>query len=309
MAVNRNQFLPLLEPTLRDVVNDARFPRRERIFSRLYDNTVTSGKAEESLFERAGLGDFQVKNEGGPISFTDPISGVVIRYTHIRWSNGYQITQEMLDHDQYDEIRKLEIDLRIASDDFLEVEGHRLLNGGFATTDSNGFRATGFDALALFSTAHTRLDAGATQANRPSTDADLGWTALSVGVQQFQLWLDNRGRRVVTRPQELWVHPNDEPSAKELLQSTLKPGTANNELNVLQNELRLVVSPYLTDTDAWFIKGDVTDSFWFWDTTSGTRFKTLDFDEINEIAQRKAVVGFSMGSPSWYGFYGTTGSG
>jgi hypothetical protein len=44
MTVNRNQFTPLLEPTLRDVVNDARFPRRETIYSRFYDNTVTSTK-------------------------------------------------------------------------------------------------------------------------------------------------------------------------------------------------------------------------------------------------------------------------
>jgi hypothetical protein len=290
------------------VVNDARFPRRETIYSRFYDNTVTSTKAEETLFERAGLGDFQVKSEGGPVSFTDPISGTTIKYTHIRFSNGYKITQEMLDHDQYDEIRKLEIDLRIAADDFLEVEGHRLLNGGFATTDSNGFNATGFDGLALFSTAHTRLDAGATQANRPATDVVLSWTALSAGIQQFQLWRDHRGRRVLTRPQLLIVHPNDEPTAMELLGSELKPGTANNEMNVLRGRVTTLVSPYITSNDDWFIKGDMTDSYWFWDTTAGTRFETLPYDEINEISQRKAVTGFSMGAPSWYGWYGTSGA-
>jgi hypothetical protein len=308
MTVNRNQFLPLLEPILRDVVNDARFPRREKIAMRLYDQTVTSGKAEETLFERAGLGDFQVKVEGGPISFTDPISGVTIKFTHVRYANGYKVTQEMLDQDQYDEIRKLEIDLRIAADDFLEVEGHRLLNGGFGTTNVNGFRATGFDGLSLFSTAHTRLDAGATQANRPATDVILGWTALSAAVQQFQLWRDHRGRRVLSRPRELWVHPNDEPSGKELLGSSLKPGTANNEMNVLSGALSLMVSPYITGTDDWFIKGDITDAYWFWDTSAGVRSETLPYDEINEIAQRKAVTGFSMGAATWYGWYGTSGA-
>lgn len=309
MTVQRTQFLPLLEPTLRDVVNDQRFPRREVIYTRFYDNVITSSKAEESLYERAGLGDFEVKSEGGPISFTDPVSGTTIKYTHIRWSNGYKMTQEMLDHDQYDEIRKLEMDLRIAGQDFLEVEGHRILNSGFSTTSSNGFKATGFDGLALFSTAHTRLDGGATQANKPSSDADLGWTALSTAIQQFQLWKDHRGRRVLSRPKTLIVYPSDEPTARELLGSSLKPGTANNEINVLQGILELVVTPYLTDTDSWFVKGDLTDAYWFWDTTAGVKYTTLPYDDINEVAQRKAVVGFSMGAPSWYGIYGTSGAG
>src|SRR3990167_2847059 len=150
MTVIRSQFTPLLEPTLRDIRNDAKFPRREVIYSRFYDR-LDSKKATETVYNRAGLGSFQVKNEGGPISFTDPIAGTTITFTHIRWGNAYRIAQEMLDHDQYDEIRKLEMDLQISGDDHLEVEGHRLLTSGFGTTNSKGFRATGFDALALFS--------------------------------------------------------------------------------------------------------------------------------------------------------------
>ena len=65
----------------------------------------------------------QVKNEGGPISFSDPIAGSEIKYTHVRHALAYKITQEMLDHDQYGEIRKLEMDLQIAGDDALEVAG------------------------------------------------------------------------------------------------------------------------------------------------------------------------------------------
>lgn len=305
MTVTRAQFLPLLEPTLKDIRNDQRFPRRETIYTRFYRDEGNPGKATITFYERAGIGDFQVKNEAGAVSLTDPINGTTITFSPIRWGNGYSVSQEMLDHDQYDEIRKLEMDLQISGDYHLEVEGHRLLNGGFATTNSNGFRATGFDGLALFSTAHTRLDGGATQANRPATDVDLGWTALANAKQQFQLWLDHRGRNITSRPQLLIVHPNEELTAEELLGSTGKPGTANNEINALKGAVSVLVSPYLTDTDAWFLKGDLADSIWMWDVAPRTT--TIPYDEITEVMSRKRIQGFCHGFLTWQGWYGTSG--
>lgn len=307
MTVNRQQFIVLLEPTLNDIKNDAGFPRRETIYTSLYDRIEQSKKATETDFERAGLGDFQVKNEGGPISASDPIPGTTVAYTHVRFGLRYNITQEMLDHDQFDEIIGLEKDLQISGDDQLEVQGHLLLNNGFGTTDNNGFRSTGFDSLALFSTAHTRLDGGATQANRPSTDASLSWTSLADGLTQFDIWLDNRGRVVRGTAQLLFVHPNDRLTAKELLGSELKPGTANNEINALIGEgLTFRVSPFITDTNSWFLKGPGTDARFFWDVMPRTA--SLADDEINEIVGRKRVQGYSHGHGQWFNWYGTSGT-
>jgi hypothetical protein len=305
--VMRQQFAALLEPILSDIRNDQDYPRRETIYTRLYDKTSNPKKATITIYERAGLGDFQVKNEGGPVSFTDPISGNSITFAPIRWANGYQVTKEMMDHEQYAEIKGLETDLQIAGDEHLEVEGHRLLNGGFGTTNVNSFRAAGFDGLALFSTAHTRLDGGATQANRPSSDADLGWTALAVAKQQFQKWVDNRGRKFISRPRALWVDPLDELTARELVGSDLKPGTANNELNALKGSMEIVVTPYLTDNDSWFLKGDISNGYWWSD--DGPRTQTIPYDEINEVMARKRVQGFAHGHGTWAGWYGSSGAG
>lgn len=305
MTVTRAQFLSLLEPILKDIKSDSDYPRRETIYTKLFSVSSTK-KAKETFFEYAGLGDFQVKSEGGPVSFTDPIAGAEMTLVPVRRSNGYKITQEMLDHDQFGEIRKLETELRIALRDDLEVIGHLLLNNGFGTTDSGGFTAAGFDTVALFSTAHTRIDGGANQSNRPSTDADLDWTTLGDARQQFQLWRDNRGRRVLGRPRNLWVHVNDELTAMELLRSVGKPGTANNEVNVLNQEFNLIVSPYITDTDSWFVQGDSTDAIWLWDVNPRASSKD-DWD--NEVIQRKMVHGESLGHLRWFNWYGTTGAG
>lgn len=305
MTVNRAQFTALLEPTLRDIKSDADYPHIFRVGLSLY-NVLSSKKAQETDFQYAGLGDFQVKNEGGPVTYSDPLVRGTLVYRHVRRALGYQITQEMLDHDQYAEIRKLEIELQNAGDDDIEIQGCLLLNNGFVTTASGGFSATGFDALALFSTAHTRIDGGTAQANKPSTDANLDWTSLANGIVQFMSWRDNRGRPIGSMPRRLLVHPNDIMTAKELLNSMGKPGTANNDVNALRDwNLDLVPSLYFTDTNAWFIQGDKHDAKWYWDVQPRTGSED---DWEKEIVKRKRVQGWSNGHGDWVGWYGTSGT-
>jgi hypothetical protein len=310
MTVTRAQFLSLLEPKLRSVKNDQDFQRRPTIYTNFYGEIIQSKKATETEYERAGIGDFQVKAEGGAVTYTDPIDGSELASTHVRRSDGYKITQEMIDHDQYAEMVKMERDLQIAGDEDLEIAGHLLLNNAFGTTNNAayGFTATGFDGLGLCSTAHTRLDGGATQANRPSTDADLSWSSLADGLIQFELWVDHRGRRIREQPVRVVIHPNDRLTLRELLGSALKPGTANNELNALNGELSMenaIVTPYITSTDDWFIFGANPQTVWYWDVQPRTAMKD-DFDL--EIIKRKRVHGFSMLHTRWHGIYGTNGA-
>ena len=305
MVVNRAQFTALLEPTLRDIKSDGDYPRKPLIGLSLY-NVASSKKAIEHDFQWAGLGDFQVKNEGGPITYTDPLVRGTKDYAHVRRASGYQITQEMLDHDQFAEIRKLEQELQVAGDDDIEIAAMLLLNNGFVTTAAGGFSATGFDALSLFSTAHTRVDGGANQSNKPSTDASLDWTSLANGIVQFMSWRDNRGRPITSVPRRLIIHPNDVMTAKELLNSMGKPGTPNNEINALRDwTLDLVVTLYVTDTNSWFLQGAQHDANWFWDVQPRTGSE--DNWDL-EVIKRKRVQGWSNGHGDWVGWYGTTGT-
>lgn len=308
MTITRAQFSALLEPTLRDIKSDPMYPRRPMIGLSFY-NVLTSKKAKETDFQWAGLGTFQVKNEGGPVTFSDPIPGPTLIYTHVRRALGYQITQEMLDHDLYQEIRKMEQALQIAGDDDIEIGAHLLLNNAFTTAQGYGgaFVATGFDGLQLCSTAHTRLDGGATQPNRPSTDVNLDWTALANGVTTFMSWKDERGRPIMAVPRRLIIHIGDVMTAKELVGSLGKPGTANNEINALRDwSMDLVVSQYLTGNSAWFLQGDYVDSKFYWDVTPRT---SSEDDWEKEIIMRKRVQGWSNGHGDWRAWYGTSATG
>lgn len=312
MAVTRAQFAALLEPILAGIRSDFDYPRAQSLYQKFY-TTKTSKKAKETLFEWAGLGDFIEKAEGGTISYDDPIAGVQKEFTHVRRALGYKVTQEMIDHDLYDQIIRLERELQIAADYDLEVLGHLLLNNAFVTTqpaNSGGYHPTGFAGEALIATSHTQIRDTGTLSNRPSVDINLDWTSLADGIINFSLLEDGVGRPIDLQAQMLIVHPNDMLTAKELLRSTGKPGTANNEINVLQGDLELVVTQFITDTNSWFLKGNSQDdrgSIWMWDTTAGIRTGMEDDFDL-EVLKRKAVHGESFGHGDWRNWYGTSGT-
>jgi hypothetical protein len=98
-------------------------------------------------------------------------------------------------------------------------------------------------------------------------------------------------------------------TAKELLTPGGKPGTANNDMNSLTGEGLsqddVIVTPYLTSTDDWFVLGDMLPTVFHWDVQPRTAMED-DFDM--EVVKRKRVHGFSSGHNIWYGIYGTSGT-
>ena len=101
------------------------------------------------------------------------------------------------------------------------------------------------------------------------------------------------------------MHPNDLFTARELLQSEYKPGTANNEINALREEgLSYMVSHYTTDNDAWYMIGDQHDLNFIWDVRPRGGMEE-DFD--TEVIKRKVVEGFFVGHGEWRGTWGTSG--
>lgn len=303
MTISRAQALVLLEPKLSNIWNEA-FPLRQGEYN-AFVNTRTTRKATVTDFKMTDFGTLVLKGEGANIVYTDPIFGQQKTYQAVRFALGYKITQEMIDHELYGQTDRLERALIKSAIDLQEVTAALLFNNGFGTTNADGYSSTGFDALQLFSTAHTRLDGGANQRNRPSTDIDLGLTAVQSAAIDFHNYKDDRGRPQQIRPKRLIISPEDMFTARELLQSEYKPGTANNEINAVKAEgLEFMISHYKTDTDAWFILGDMHDLNFIWDVKPRQGMEE-DFDA--EVIKRKVVEGFVVGFGEWRGTWGSSG--
>ena len=303
MTMSRAQAQVLLEPKISTIWNDV-LTRRPLEWVRFL-NTRSTKKATVTDFNMTMFGAFQTKPEGQNIQYDDWIPGNQKQYQPIRKALGYKVTQELIDHELYGQVDRLEKGLLDSALDDQEVTAALIFNNGFGTTNADGFTATGFDGLQLFSTAHTRLDGGATQRNRPSTDVDLGVGALQSAMIDIEKWVNHRGRPVLLRPKIMVINPEDQFTEQELLKSEYKPGTANNEINALAGYgLTYMVSHYLTDSDSWFVLCDGHDLNWIWDIQPRGGMQD-DFD--NEVIKRKLVQGYTSGHGEWYGAWGTSG--
>jgi hypothetical protein len=303
MTITRAQFMAFLEPKISNIWNEA-YPQRAAEYP-AFVNIRNTGKATVTDHKMTDFGSLRLKGEGESIQYDDPIDGPDKQYTPVRFALGYKITREMEKHDLYGQMNRLERALIKSAVDQQEVTAAYLINNGFGTTAADGFSATGFDGLGLFSTAHTRLDGGATQRNRPSSDVDLSPTAVQNMYIDFHNYKDDRGRPSLIRPKLLIISPEDLFTAEEILQSEYKPGTANNDINALRNKgLSFMVSHYKTDTDAWVVVGDQHDLNLIWDERPRTGMEE-DFDQ--EVIKHKVVQGFAVGFGEWRGTWGTSG--
>lgn len=303
MTITRSQYVVFLEPKLSNIWHEA-FPARGLEYP-AFTNVRSTRKKTITDAKTGDFGPMRLKLEGTNITYDDPLGVQTVEYTPVRWSLAYKITQEMLDHELYGQVDKYERALIKSAIDLQETKSALLFNNGFGTIDDDGFESTGFDALQLFSTAHTRLDGGATFRNRPSADVDLSVTGLQNATIDMENLVDDRGRPQLVRPRLVIINPEDRFTAKEILESEYKPGTANNEINALRDEgLSYMVSHYLTDADAWFLLGDQHDLNFIWDQKPRGGMEE-DFDA--EVIKRKVVEGFFVGHGEVRGAWGTSG--
>lgn len=262
--------------------------------------THTTKRAYEEDTKLAGLGSMVSKPEGDPISFDVPIMGAGVRYTPASYGLGFRITREMWDDDLYMIMDKMAAELGRASAYKIEVDAWSILNNAFSSS------FTGADGLQLCHTAHTRLDGGATIANRPSTDVDFSATAYQAALDHYKVMVDERGRPAVMHPSLLVLDPSFEWAAREILESEYKPYTVNNEINVLRSDGKMdyLLCRYLTDADSWFCLSDQHDLNFFWrvkpETGEADDFLTGD-------ALFKIYARYAKGFTEFRGVYGSSG--
>ena len=298
MAVTAAEYALLLEPKLSNIWHDA-FRAVPSKFGKVF-NVQTMNKNTVTHAKMAGFGSLQSIPDGDGITYDDPIAPITTTYTYDVKGLGYRIHERIWLNDLYGETKKLEGDLKDAANDDVETAAWSVFNNGFTTSN------TGFDSLALFSTAHTRMDGGSTWANRPSTDEALSISGLQNGIITMRKWVNDRGRPRVHTPKLIVVPIDLGFTAREILRSTLIPETANNAINAVREyNLSMLEVEHLTSTTAWFIQADKHDLNFFWRYRAKTGMET-DFD-TNTI-KRKVWQAYSYGFGEARGNYGTSGS-
>lgn len=251
MAVALSSIRNELLPGLRGVVG--KYQMIDRIYDKIYD-TGTSEMALERTTEMRYLGLAQLKSEGGSVLFdNDAGERFVWNQEHMEIGLGYAITRKTIDDNLYKrQFNPSNLGLMESFAQTKEIYGATFLN-----TANVPNTAIGGDGVAFCSTAHP-IDGG-TYANRPSIDVDLNEsTLLNAQVNISSTIKDQAGLLVFARARKAVIPPALEPVMLRLLKTELRPGTADNDVNVIPYTAGglpdgYVVNPFLTSQFGWFL--------------------------------------------------------
>jgi hypothetical protein len=302
MAISRAQLAKELEPGL-NALFGLEYARYENESAQIFD-TESSERAFEEEVMLSGFGAAPVKSEGTAVTFDDAQEAYTARYNNETIALAFSITEEAIEDNLYDRLAsRYTKALARSMSHTKQVKAAAILNNAF----DSGF--TGGDGVELCSTAHPLVN-GSTLANEPSTAADLNETSLENGLIDIAGYVDERGLKVSVKGTKLMVPANLQFVADRLLESTLRPGTADNDVNATRNMGMLpdgyAVNHFLTDTDAWFIKTDAPRGFIHFERLSLSTKMEGDFDTGNVRFKARERYSFGYSDPRCV--YGSPGA-
>jgi len=300
MAISRAQLLKELLPGL-NALFGLEYARYGEEHKELYE-TETSERSFEEETKLSGFSAAPVKNEGSAIAYDNAQEAFTARYTHETIALGFSLTEEAIEDNLYDSLSgRYTKALARAMAYTKQVKAANVLN--------NGFTATGGDGVALFSTQHP-LVSGGVNSNTPSTQADLNETSLENAVIQIAAWTDERGLLIAAKPKKLVIPPALQFVATRLLETELRVGTADNDINAIKNNGSIpegyTVNHFLTDTNAWFLTTDVPNGLKHFVRTPMQTGMDGDFDTGN--VRYKARERYSFGYSDPLGVFGSQGA-
>jgi len=302
MAISRAQLLKELLPGL-NALFGMEYARYGEEHKEIYE-TETSERSFEEETKLSGFSAAPVKNEGSAIAYDNAQEAWTTRYNHETIALGFSITEEAIEDNLYDSLSaRYTKGLARAMAYTKQVKAAATLNNGFSAAYPGG------DGVALFSTAHP-LVSGGTNSNRPSTAADLNETSLENAVIQIAAWTDERGLLIAAKPKKLIVPPALQFVATRLLETNLRVGTADNDINALKNNGSIpegyTINHYLTDTNGWYLTTDVPNGLKHFVRSPLANSMDGDFDTGN--VRYKARERYSFGWSDPLGMYGSPGS-
>lgn len=293
---NTQSFANLIDPEFNKIFFDEYVdkPPEYTMDSKVIDAPQGNRYSEGVL---SGLGALVSMPEGGLITYDTPEEGKTKTITWNKFGLGFQMTKEMFEDDLHGHMREMPRKLAKSANFTVESEAADLLNSGFTTELAN-------DGLSIFNNAHTLLKSTATFDNNAGA-VSLSETSLEAALEYFEDLVDEQNFPIDMQARLLIVPTALRGTAKVLLGTAHRPGSANNDISQVFDEgLGWMVNHYLTSDTAWFVIGTDADKRFYW--KNRVEFISAD-DFATGNALFKSVTRFTPTVYDPRGLYGATG--
>jgi hypothetical protein len=286
MAISRSQLVKELEPGL-NALFGMEYDRYEGEHAEIFD-TETSDRAFEEEVMLVGFGNAPTKSEGSGVEFDNANEAYTARYSHETVALAFALTEEAIEDNLYDRLgARYTKALARSMAHTKQVKAASVLNNAFNSS------FTGGDGVELCSTAHPLAGGG---------------TLLENALIDISTFVDERNMIIALRGTKMIIPPQLQFIADRLLESTLRPGSSDNDVNATKNMGMVpegyTVNHFLTDPDAFFIKTDAPNGFKHFERSPMRTNMEADFDTGNMRfkARERYCFGFSdpravFGSP------------
>lgn len=298
MASYRSNFGDLLEPGLRKIFDD-KFDEIPEVYSNIFHVNNSSVDVERDSAV-TGFGLLTQTAEGASIEYEDPIQMYDVSYVHLKYSKGFKVSEELMEDDRYNVIKKKPAALARSCRRTAEYLASQVFNNAFSS-------GTGGDSKYLCSVEHPRADGGTAQSNASGSGITLTETNLNTALLAMRGQLDDKGMKIQAKADILLVPPDLEKTAQILTNSQLRPETADNDYNYYKGIVDVISWDWLSSSTAWFlIDRGLHQLEWFW------RIRP-EFKQDNSfdtgMALFKSRMRCSRGWSDWRGVWGSKGDG
>lgn len=301
MAISRAQLVKELEPGL-NALFGLEYKNYENQHTQIYSVESSDRAFEEEVME-SGFGEAPVKTEGAGVSYDQAQEVYTARYTHETIALAFSLTEEAVEDNLYDRLSaRYTKALARSMAQTKQIKAAAVLNNAFTTS-------IGGDGVALCATNHPTLS-GPNLSNTLATAADLSETALEQALIDIAAFTDERGLKIAVQGLKLIIPKELMFTADRIMKSTLRVGTADNDVNAIRNMGMVpqgyVVNNFLIDPDAFFIKTDAPNGMKMFERVSMKTGFEGDFDTGN--VRYKARERYSFGFSDPRGLFGSPGA-
>lgn len=293
-----SQFKQVVEPLLNesfDGLYDQRADEYKQVFKE--EDGIKRAYQEEPVW--FGFNAAPELPDGMPVTYDEGGILYVARYPYPVYGLAFALTQVLVEDGDHVRIgAKYSKHLAQSMDETTETVHANILNRGF----NNSYK--GGDGVELISASHPVI--GGVQSNL-LTAAALSQTSLEQGVIAVRKAKDSRGKFIRLTPSRLVISPDNMFNAEVILNSVLRSGTANNDVNPLKSSSikDVAVISRLTSTTAWFLQNNVMDglkTLWRRRVSGG-----MEGDFETDSMRYKKTMRFGAGWTDWRDLWGNAG--
>lgn len=300
VIVRNNHYKELQEGL--NAVFGITYVRQPEVWRSMFD-IENSNKAFEEEVLNSDFGLVPEKGEGSAVQYDSAADGWIARYNHKTYAMAFAITEEAEEDGLYGSLgARYSKAMAVSFQETKNVNGAFVYNQAFSTSYIGG------DGKSLLATDHP-LFGGGTLSNKLAVPADLAEQSLEDAKIQIGRWTDERGKFQIIQIDKLILPTDLEFIAERLTKSPYRPGTGDNDVNAIKSTgaygSGYMCTPYLTDTDAWFVRTNCPDGLKHMVRVKLKRGLEGDFETGS--VRYKARERYSFGWSNWRALFGSEG--